>query len=178
MCLRVSYKKKSMTKTNFLHLWSHCRKEPDPDPDLLSQRYGFGSSPKCLWYTTLPRARLNGEKVSMHKEANWKTYRRVQEHIARPGPVCWAQHPPQSGDPPQLSAPAQQHKQLWERHQVTPNCLLSAVLRIHDILGWIQIRIRGSMPLTNGSGFEFGSWIRFLLFSSLTFKMSAKNLIF
>ncbi len=28
------------------------------------------------------------------------------------------------------------------------------VLRIHDILGWI--RIRGSMPLTNGSG--FGSW--------------------
>jgi hypothetical protein len=29
------------------------------------------------------------------------------------------------------------------------------VLRIHDILGWIRIRIRGSMPLTNGSG----SWI-------------------
>ncbi len=30
-----------------------------------------------------------------------------------------------------------------------------AVLRIHDILGWI--RIRGSMPLTNGSGFGSGS---------------------
>ncbi len=29
---------------------------------------------------------------------------------------------------------------------------LAAVLRIHDILGWIRIRIRGSMPLTNGSG--------------------------
>ncbi len=27
-----------------------------------------------------------------------------------------------------------------------------AVLRIHDILGWIRIRIRGSMPLTYGSG--------------------------
>ncbi len=27
-----------------------------------------------------------------------------------------------------------------------------AVLRIHDILGWIRIRILGSMPLTNGSG--------------------------
>ncbi len=27
-----------------------------------------------------------------------------------------------------------------------------AVLRIHDILGWIRIRIRGSMSLTNGSG--------------------------
>jgi hypothetical protein len=27
-----------------------------------------------------------------------------------------------------------------------------AVLRIHDILVWIRIRIRGSMPLTNGSG--------------------------
>jgi len=26
------------------------------------------------------------------------------------------------------------------------------VLLIHDILGWIRIRIRGSMPLTNGSG--------------------------
>jgi hypothetical protein len=28
-----------------------------------------------------------------------------------------------------------------------------AVLRIHDILVWIQIRICGSMLLTNGSGF-------------------------
>jgi hypothetical protein len=45
------------------------------------------------------------------------------------------------------------------------------VFRIHDILGWI--RIRGSMPLTNGSG--SGSWTRVLLFSSLTFKMQAKN---
>ncbi len=44
-----------------------------------------------------------------------------------------------------------------------------AVFRIHDILVWI--RIRESMPLTNGSG----SWIRILLFSSLTFKMPAKN---
>jgi hypothetical protein len=31
-----------------------------------------------------------------------------------------------------------------------PGMLLNAVLRIHDILVWI--RIRGSMPLTNGSG--------------------------
>ncbi len=51
-----------------------------------------------------------------------------------------------------------------------------AVLRIHDILGWIRIRIRGSMPLTNGSG--SGSWIRILPFLSLTFKMPAKNLFF
>ena len=29
---------------------------------------------------------------------------------------------------------------------------LFAVFRIHDILVWIRIRIRGSMPLTNGSG--------------------------
>jgi hypothetical protein len=49
-----------------------------------------------------------------------------------------------------------------------------AVLRIYDILGWI--RIRGSMPLTSGS--ESGSWIRILLFSSLTFKKSAKNQFF
>ncbi len=36
------------------------------------------------------------------------------------------------------------------------------MLRIHDILGWIRIQIRGSMPLTNGSGFgsRSGSWIR------------------
>ncbi len=53
-----------------------------------------------------------------------------------------------------------------------------AVLRIHDILGWIRIRILGSMPLTNRSGFGSGSWIRILLFSSLTFKMPAKNLFF
>ncbi len=55
------------------------------------------------------------------------------------------------------------------------------MLRIHDILGWI--RIRGSMPLTSGSGFGSGfgsgSWIRILLFSSVTFKMPAKtNTIF
>jgi hypothetical protein len=31
------------------------------------------------------------------------------------------------------------------------------VFRIHEILGWIRIRIRGSMPLTCGSG--SGSWI-------------------
>ena len=46
------------------------------------------------------------------------------------------------------------------------------MLRIHDMLGWI--RISGSMPLTNGSG----SWIRILLFLSLTFKMPAKNYFF
>ncbi len=48
-----------------------------------------------------------------------------------------------------------------------------AVLRIHDILVWI--RIRGSMPLTNGSGFGSGYWIRILLFSSLTCKMLTKK---
>ncbi len=60
------------------------------------------------------------------------------------------------------------------------SAFLIPVLRIHDILGWIRIRILGSMPLTNGSGFGFrsGSWIRILLFSSWTFKMPAKNLFF
>ncbi len=38
--------------------------------------------------------------------------------------------------------------------------LVDPVLRIHVILGWIRIRIRGAMPLTNGSG--SGSWIRIL----------------
>jgi hypothetical protein len=47
--------------------------------------------------------------------------------------------------------------------------VLMAVLRIHDILGWIRILV--SMPLTNGSG----SWIRILLFASLTFKMPANK---
>ncbi len=50
---------------------------------------------------------------------------------------------------------------------------LEAVFRIHGILEWI--RIRGSMPLTNGSGFGSGSWIRILLISSLTFMMPTKN---
>ncbi len=55
---------------------------------------------------------------------------------------------------------------------------VQSVFRIHDILVWI--RIRGSMPLTNGSGFGSGStsWIRILLFSSLTFKMPAKKQFF
>jgi len=56
----------------------------------------------------------------------------------------------------------------WPKGSNTPDL---PVFRIHDILGWI--RIRGSMPLTNGSG--SGSWTRVLLFSSLTFKMQAKN---
>ncbi len=30
-----------------------------------------------------------------------------------------------------------------------------AVLHIHDILVWIRIRIRGSMPLTNGFGSSY-----------------------
>ncbi len=41
----------------------------------------------------------------------------------------------------------------------SPDPYLWPVLRIHDILGWIRIRIRGSMPLTRGSGSGF-----FLLF--------------
>ncbi len=57
---------------------------------------------------------------------------------------------------------------------VEPRAVDPPVFRIHDILGWIRIRILGSMLLTNGSG----SWIRILLFSSLTFKMPAKKLIF
>ncbi len=32
------------------------------------------------------------------------------------------------------------------------------MLRIHDILVWIRIRIRGSMPLTNWFGFGSGSF--------------------
>ncbi len=48
------------------------------------------------------------------------------------------------------------------------------MLRIHDILRWI--RIRGSMPLTNGSGSRIR--IRILLFSSFTFKMPAKKTYF
>jgi hypothetical protein len=53
-------------------------------------------------------------------------------------------------------------------------CEYRSVLRIHDILVWIWIRIRRSKPLTNGSG--SGSWIRTLLFLSLTFKIPTKNL--
>ena len=55
------------------------------------------------------------------------------------------------------------------------HCRLVPVFRIHDIFVWIRIRIRGSMPLNNGSGSGSGSWIRILLFSSLTFKMPPKT---
>jgi hypothetical protein len=53
---------------------------------------------------------------------------------------------------------------------------LETVFRIHAILEWI--RIRESMPLTNGSGFRSGSWIRILLFLSLTLQDASKKLIF
>ncbi len=49
-------------------------------------------------------------------------------------------------------------------------CTQIAMLRTLDILEWF--RIRGSMPLTNGSG----SWIRILIFSSLT--VITHNIIF
>jgi hypothetical protein len=60
---------------------------------------------------------------------------------------------------------------------------MKSVLRIHDILVWIRIQIRicGSMPLTNG--FRIRIRIRILdphlLFSSLTVKMpTKKNFLF
>jgi hypothetical protein len=43
---------------------------------------------------------------------------------------------------------------------------------------WIRIRFNRSMPLTNESGFGSGSWIQILLFSPLTFNMTAKKPIF
>jgi hypothetical protein len=48
-------------------------------------------------------------------------------------------------------------KTLTKLHDLTVHLhkyldLLHPVLWIHDILGWIRIWIRGSMPLTNGSG--------------------------
>jgi hypothetical protein len=54
------------------------------------------------------------------------------------------------------------------------NIIKKTVLRIYEILVWIRIRIRESIPVTNGSGFGSGFWIRILLFSSLNFKMTTK----
>jgi hypothetical protein len=60
------------------------------------------------------------------------------------------------------------------------NNVLQSVLRIHDILGWIRIRILGSMPLTNGSG----SWIRIRILDPdpailvIDLQDSSKKLIF
>jgi hypothetical protein len=52
---------------------------------------------------------------------------------------------------------------------------LKALLRIHDILLWI--RIHGSMPMTNGSGFGCGSGCGFrnLLFWSMTLRCQQKT---
>ncbi len=47
---------------------------------------------------------------------------------------------------------------LWPRTLLLNKLTFRAVFRIHDILGWIRIRIRGSMPLTNGSGCGSGSF--------------------
>jgi hypothetical protein len=53
---------------------------------------------------------------------------------------------------------------------ITPWVHTVPLLRIRDIL--VRIRILGSVPLTNGSGF------RILLFSSVTFKTPTKNIFF
>jgi hypothetical protein len=56
---------------------------------------------------------------------------------------------------------AEERLQILES-QVPTVPILSAKLRIHDILGWVRIWIRGSMPLTNGSGSRRpkNMWIR------------------
>jgi hypothetical protein len=41
------------------------------------------------------------------------------------------------------------------------------VLRIHDILVWIRIQIRGSRPLTNGSRFGSGSFYNLIFIIDL-----------
>ncbi len=48
------------------------------------------------------------------------------------------------------------------------------MFRIHDILGWIRIRILGSMLLTNGSG----SWIRTPAIFVIDLQDARKKLIF
>jgi hypothetical protein len=48
--------------------------------------------------------------------------------------------------------------------------------RIHDILGWIRIWIRGSMPLTNGSGSGCGSGSCFFVIDLS--KMPTKTIFF
>jgi hypothetical protein len=50
---------------------------------------------------------------------------------------------PHQGQAPSAADPGQQPDQLKKKQPV---------LRIHDILVWIRIWIRGSLPLTNGSG--------------------------
>jgi hypothetical protein len=65
-----------------------------------------------------------------------------------------------------VHAPAQRAETLTLFHLYQP------MLRIHDILVWIQIRIRGSMLLTNGSGFGSGPCC---FRSSLTFNTPTKN---
>jgi hypothetical protein len=46
---------------------------------------------------------------------------------------------------------------MKETPEPTKKLSLIPVLRIHDILVWILIWIRGSMPLTNRSGCGSGS---------------------
>jgi hypothetical protein len=60
-----------------------------------------------------------------------------------------------------LLQPGSRHlhqQQAGEDHgSVVFSIALKPVLRIHDILVWIRIWIRGSMPLTNGFGCRSGS---------------------
>ncbi len=66
----------------------------------------------------------------------------------------------QSLDPDSMNIDPQHRVRLSNLPLVSRRRWKKAVLRIHDILVWIRIRIwiRGSMPLTYGSGFGSGSF--------------------
>jgi hypothetical protein len=71
--------------------------------------------------------------------------------------LCGVQQPDWSAEP-DTGRPGQEHQDReggrTAGHSTIYNYeYITAVLRIHDILVWIRIRIwiRGSMPLTNGS---------------------------
>ncbi len=73
-------------------------------------------------------------------------------------PTCPSRYPiPASSDT--VESEGRHMKQCWISIRVKKppfeNVILLAVFRIYDILVWI--RSRGSMPLTNGSGFGSGS---------------------
>ncbi len=132
--------------------------DPDPDPSLFV-RTGFGSGSGSFKHQAkiVRKTLISTVLWLLHDFISWKNDVNVPSKVISKNIFCllledpWQkeQHPLYgSADPdPYQNGTDPQH---WLH--VSNFDLLPPMLRIHDILLWIRIWIRGSMPLANGSG--------------------------
>ncbi len=185
-CFKVSllYKNYSGEEKKIFHYENFADFLYDPNPEcshpriwikilILSKHIcGSGSSPgfKMTGFAVIRRT-----DVYLVRSRRWWSYYWGCRPWSRP--LWWSRRSWQSSSVPQCPSPPPGGPEILCASMPVAKCTFVlyrywqryAVLRIHDILVWI--RIRGSMPLNNGSG--SGS-----CYSSLTFKTQTKNRFF